>query len=188
MLLGTGSGAGAGPGWHGGASPWGAQSIVFSKVFPKSALSPVSLHPPSFRLCWQRWRDWKPSSIPGVMETVRGAGRSVGISPYKPRETPCSSSGAGLLPHSPLPRFWWVSCTNHPKDCPRGTCVHGGSSSSSSLPPWAPTRMDWEAPMRMGWEEGRCSQHSAGLQRHCLRCPCAVPRADRTHLASDAKW
>lgn len=28
-----------------------AQSIVFSKVFPKSALSPVSLHPPSFRLC-----------------------------------------------------------------------------------------------------------------------------------------
>lgn len=104
MLPGTGSGAEQGPGWHGGASPREAQSIMFSQVFHKQALIPVPLHPPSFSWCWQRWRDQKPSGTPGVMESGRGAGRSVGFSPYKPAETTQQQRGWAptALPSAPL--------------------------------------------------------------------------------------
>lgn len=108
--------------------PREAQSIVFSQVFLKSILSLVPLHPASFSLCWQRWRDRNPSSSPGVMETGRGGRRCVGLSSYKPAETPCSSSEAGVPLCSLVPCFWWVNCTSHPKDCPQGRCVHRCSS------------------------------------------------------------
>lgn len=41
----TGSGAGEGQGWHGGANPQGSPE---HHVFPKPILSPIPLHPYSF--------------------------------------------------------------------------------------------------------------------------------------------
>lgn len=47
--------------------PTEAQSIVFSQAFPEPTLSPISL-------CWQRWRNQKPSGTPGVTESGWGMG------------------------------------------------------------------------------------------------------------------
>lgn len=61
--------------------PREAQSIMFSQVFPKPALSPVPFHPHSFSVSLAERKDWKPSGTPGVMETGRKAERHVGLSP-----------------------------------------------------------------------------------------------------------
>lgn len=153
------------------------QSTMFSQVFPKPVLSSVLLHPDSFSLRWQKWRDRNPSGSPGVTETGRGGGRCVGLSSYKPAETPCSSSGAGVLLCSPLPCFWWVNCTNHPKDCPQGRCVH---RCSSPAPPHHPD----PSQMQNGRREGPPSA-VLGCKQVSFTVP--VRWADRTHLSPDAE-